>query len=255
MKQHKTAAVILDTTDVFDADRLFLLFTRAFGKVRARAKGVRKPSSKLTGHLLAFIPTKLELLESGEFFLIVQAQVESAYAQGSAYPENTLLFIRQATIVAETINRIFTEREAHPEVYDGLVYTLDRLRDLCVDDSQERKARLVAAEFLFKAMGALGYQPELSVCVATGKPLSEDFVAWNSQLGGALSKEGFTTSQEAGRPLKYPRSLVVLRQLGQPEFRAEILNISLEVEEEACQLVYDYVQTQLGQPLKSLYAG
>ncbi|MEI6478114.1 MAG: DNA repair protein RecO [bacterium] len=256
MKQVKTEAIILDTTDVFDADRLFLLFTRELGKLRARAKGVRKPTSRLTGHLLEYLPTQLELIESsGGFFLVVQAQVIGVSSQAGTYPADAIAFSRQAALLSEAINRLFTDLEPHPEVYDGLAYTLDRLRALCESKETTTLAKLVAAEFLLKALVELGYRPELRACLVTEQPIQEEFVAWNSQLGGVLSKEGYEQSGRQGRIVAQPRAIVVLRQLAEPRFVAERLNVGADVEEEACQLIYDYLQTQIGQPLRSLVGG
>jgi DNA repair protein RecO len=216
---------------------------------------VRKPTSKLTGHLLSYIPTQLELLETGGNFLIVQAQVLHKYAEGGTYPENSLQFMGQASLVAEAINRLFTEQEPHPDMYEGLAYTLDRLRDLASEGAGDDAVRLVTAEFLLKALGELGYRPELGECIATGKPLSESFIGWNSQLGGALSEEGYVEGGRNGMVLKQPRALVVLRQLQRPQFVAERLNVAPELASEACQVIYDYLQTQIGQPLRSLMRG
>ena len=77
MRTKKTEAVILGTRDIFDADRSYLLFTREFGKLWARAKGVRRPGSRLSGHLLTCLPTELELHENGGYYLITSAAVKS----------------------------------------------------------------------------------------------------------------------------------------------------------------------------------
>ncbi|MBU6389137.1 DNA repair protein RecO [Patescibacteria group bacterium] len=252
MKQYKTEAVILDTTDVFDADRSFLLFTRELGKVRARAKGVRKPTSKLTGHLLAYLPTALELVEGGSGLLIVQASVTGgAERSGRPYPSDPLLFMRQSEIIAEALNRLFIERDPHPVIYDGLVYVLGRLRELC-EDRQSRKAVLLTAEFLLKCLAELGYRAELDRCVITEEPVTEQFVGWSSQAGGLLGETGYQQAAGAGIRLDSPRTVVLLRQFSRPEFMAERVNAAEAVENETIRVVYDYLQTQIGQPLKSL---
>ena len=253
MREQKTEAIILDATDVFDADRSLLLFSRQFGKIRARARGVRKSTSRLTGHLLSYIPTQLEVVETGGWFMITQAQILSHYASSQTYPANALLFLRQAAIVAEAVNRLFVDRDAHPGIYDGLVYTLDRLRDLCGEEGTEApvKNQLVVAEFLFKCLAELGYLPELYRCVLTGQPLDPEFIAWNSQLGGTLSKKGFDQSG-TGIVLSSPKTIVAVRQLLRPEFMAERLGMPDEIQQEVSRVVYDYLQTQIGQPLRSL---
>ena len=250
MRQYKTEAIILDTTDVFDADRSFMVFTREYGKIRARAKGVRKPTSKLTGHLLSYLPTQLEMVESGGWYLIVQAHMDVSEGEGRL-PADPLAFLQVAATVAEVINRLFIEHDSHPAIYDGLAYTLNRLREL-TEQGEQAKTQLVMAEFLFKCLGELGYRPELSVCVETGQPLSADFVGWSSQRGGVVSKAGFATIQNEAMPLRFPQTVVALRQFAKPEFWAEHLKMSDEVRSEVSKVVLHYVQTQIGQPLKSI---
>jgi DNA repair protein RecO (recombination protein O) len=250
MRERKTEAVILDTTDIFDADRSLLLFTREFGRLRARARGVRKPTSRLTGHLLHYIPTQLELVENGEWYLVVQAQIVSHYAAAETYPKDALLFSEQAALLAETMNRLFQDHDPHPAIYDGLVYTLDRLRDLC-DTENRRKAELGVAEFVFKCLAELGYRPELFHCAATDADLTEDYIGWSSRVGGLLSREGYQMAEDAFR-LSSPKVAVALRQLLRAEFMAERLGMDEEVQAEAVRIIYHYAQTQMGQPLRSL---
>lgn len=253
-KQFKTEAVILDTTDVFDADRSFLLFTRELGKVRARAKGVRRPTSKLTGHLLPYLPSQLELQESGGWFLVIQAQIISRYSSGQPYPENPVLFLQQAAVLAESLNRLFQDLDAHPAVYEGLVYTLDRLREICQENLPhlKKKSQLIAAEFLVKCLAELGYRPELEKCVVTGQKISQEFIGWSSQLGGVLAREGYGRAAGDSTVLRHPQTVVALRQFLQPYFMAEKLGMPDEVQEEVTWVTEDYLQTQIGQPLKSL---
>lgn len=253
MREKKTEAIILDSRDIFDADRSLLLFTKNFGKIRARAKGVRRPTSRLTGHLLIYLPTQLELVETGEWYLITQANLRQS-PQGNTYPADSLSFLKQAAILAEAINKLFIEQDSHPVIYDGLSYTLERLNHICATESDEaeQKAALVVAEFLLKALGELGYRPELKHCVVTNKPVSEDFIAWNSRLGGILSQEGFELVFQQGFPVDSSGSIVVLRELMKPSFMAEKLTMSKKVRQEVSRLIYDYLQTQIGLPLKSL---
>lgn len=249
MQQRKTEAVILDTTDVFDADRSYLLFSKELGKIRARAKGVRKPTSRLTGHLLPFLPIQMELILSGGWYLVVQAHLLNKYASDSSYPDNPLTFLKFAAIVSESVNRLFIEADPHPAIYEGLVYTLDRLRSVA---HQSQTAELVVAEFLLKALSELGYRAELQKCVVTGEEIKPDFIAWSSGLGGVLSKEGYGQAEGDAWVLRSPKTIIGLRQLLEPDFRAERLQMEPEIQAEMSQVVYHFVQSTLGQPLKSL---
>ena len=48
---YSTEGIILKRTDVGEADSLFTIYTKDFGKICARAQGVKKESAKLKGHL------------------------------------------------------------------------------------------------------------------------------------------------------------------------------------------------------------
>ena len=48
---YSTEGIILKRTDIGEADSLFSIYTKEFGKVRARAQGVKKEDAKLKGHL------------------------------------------------------------------------------------------------------------------------------------------------------------------------------------------------------------
>ena len=51
MSMYFTDAIVLSRTDVGEADAVFSLYTKEYGKIRARAQGVKKGNAKLRGHL------------------------------------------------------------------------------------------------------------------------------------------------------------------------------------------------------------
>ena len=240
MREQKTEAVILANTDVFDADRNYLLFTREFGKIRARAKGVRKTSSRLTGHLLSFLPTDVQLVAQGGFFLIVQAHIIS----GSGYPVDALSYLRTAEQLAETIDKLIVDQSPHPAVYDALVYTLDRLKDT-------QYPYLIAAEFFMKCLVTLGYTPELDRSVVTGEVLLPEHLVWSSEFGGVYNAESHQLPP-GSLAIHHTQTVVALRQFVRPEFLAERISMNNDVRNEVIMIIQDYLQTTIGKPLKSM---
>jgi len=247
MRQIKTEAVILDTVDVFDADRSLLLFTEELGKLRARARGVRKPTSRLGGHLLSYLPVRCELVAGASGFLIVQAQLGTA--ADAVYPDNPLIFLQQASTIAEAVDKLFIDQEPHPEIYGGLTYTMGRLLDRCVQGDLEGIVA-IPAEFLLKCLVELGYQPQLYHCVVTGQAITADFTAWSTSLGGVLSEAGYR--EVADRQMVQSKSIIALREFAKPTFMAERLNMPDGVAQEVFKLIFEYLQYQIGKPLKSL---
>lgn len=62
---YTTEGIILKRIDVGEADSLFSIYTKDFGKIRALAQGVKKEGAKLRGHCepmnlcrIQFVPTK-----------------------------------------------------------------------------------------------------------------------------------------------------------------------------------------------------
>jgi DNA repair protein RecO (recombination protein O) len=247
MRQFKSTAVILHASEIFDADRSYLLYSREQGKLRARAKGVRRPKSRLAGNLLPYVATDLELVtgDSG-WELIVQAHSQVS----TGYPEEPLAFLQHAELIAEALDKLLPDRDPHPEVFDGLVYSLDRLRALCNGEADSGVLLLIASELLFKLLIVMGYHPELERCVVTGADLTPQGLGWSSQIGGVVSEEGMRQMAIPTFPIN-SRSVVALRQLARADFVAERLTMSEETRSEVCRIVFDYLQTQIGKPLKS----
>ena len=57
-RTYRTEAIVLRRSDFAEADRLLTLFSREYGKIRAIAKGARKPQSRKTGHVELFMRTR-----------------------------------------------------------------------------------------------------------------------------------------------------------------------------------------------------
>ena len=50
-REYQTAAIIIKKTKLGEADRILTMYTPGLGKIQGVAKGVRRPKSKLSGHL------------------------------------------------------------------------------------------------------------------------------------------------------------------------------------------------------------
>ncbi|MDP2638880.1 MAG: recombination protein O N-terminal domain-containing protein [Candidatus Azambacteria bacterium] len=86
MATYQTKAIVLKREDIFEADRLYHLYTEEFGKVRALAGGVRKSKAKLTGHLepFNFIWVELMTKKNGDLF------ITTALSEINLLPKNYL---------------------------------------------------------------------------------------------------------------------------------------------------------------------
>ena len=71
--------------------------------------------------------------------------------------------------------------------------------------------------------------------------------AGKSTVGPLLAqKEGLS-----GLRLQYPQTVVLLRELAKPQFRSEKLQVTPDIQQEAKEVILDYLQNIIGKPLKS----
>lgn len=97
MAAYQTNAIILKRENIFEADRLYHLYTEDFGKVRTIAGSARKFNSKLAGHLEPFNLIWVELMSkrNGDLF-ITTALSHKEFLNQNALPAQIALFVKMA---------------------------------------------------------------------------------------------------------------------------------------------------------------
>ena len=75
MSMYFTDAIVLSRTDIGEADAIFSLYTKEYGKIRARAQGIKKGRAKLRGHLetLALSRVGFVATKNGERLIYAEA--------------------------------------------------------------------------------------------------------------------------------------------------------------------------------------
>ncbi len=104
MATYQTTAIVLKREDIFEADRLYHLYTEDFGKIRAVAGSVRKNGAKLTGHLEPFSLIWVELMskKGGDLF-ITTALSEANILGGNASPNQIALFTKMSDFILKML--------------------------------------------------------------------------------------------------------------------------------------------------------
>ena len=108
---YTTDACILKRIDYGEADRILTLFTPAHGKLNAIAKGARRTTSRLAGHIELFTRTQLQLASGRDLAIITQGEVREPFPS----LRTGLWHATSAYYLAELLDK-FTE--AHSEHRD-----------------------------------------------------------------------------------------------------------------------------------------
>jgi DNA repair protein RecO (recombination protein O) len=104
-----TETIVLRQQVFGEADRLLTLLTPDRGKMRAIAKGVRRPSSRKAGHLDLFMRADVLLALGRNLDIITQAQTLDAYRP----LREELLRSSEARSCVELLDRFTTDGEAN----------------------------------------------------------------------------------------------------------------------------------------------
>jgi DNA repair protein RecO (recombination protein O) len=173
---YRTDAIVLSRFEIGEADRVLTLLTPHFGKLKAIARGVRKPSSRLGGSLEPFAELHLMLARGRTFDVVTQVSIEHAWLNLREELGPTAV----AWYVAELADRAIEER--HEAM---AIYTLLR-RAYSLLDAGMAEGR-VARWFEMRLADELGIQPELDRCVECERPIEPgDALLWVPALGGVL---------------------------------------------------------------------
>lgn len=178
-RTYKTRAIVLAHFDLGEADRIITLLTPEDGKIRAVAKGVRRPRSRIGGSVEPFAELDVVLARGRNLDVITQVGVAHAWLRLRDRLESTAT----AWYLGELSDRAVEERAgAHP------VYGLLRRACQLLDDGMAPGR--VARWFELGLADALGVRPELDRCVECHRVLDEDdSFRWVPSLGGVLSGE------------------------------------------------------------------
>jgi len=169
---YRDQGVVLRTIKLGETDRIVTILGQGHGKVRAVAKGVRKPGSRFGARLEPTVHLAFQCYRGRE--LDVVTQVETIDANRGLREHYGCL--THAISMLEAVDQVAPEREPNPSVYRMLV---GALRTLAATPSP-----VVSTAFFWKLLSLEGLHPVVDGCVHCGA--DDELVAFDPREGGAL---------------------------------------------------------------------
>jgi len=171
-----TDAIVLSRFDYGEADRILTLLTPELGKIKAIAKGIRRPTSRIGGSLEPLAELRLQLAKGRTFDVVTQVTMQHAWLG----LRDDLEVTATAWYCAELVDRSLEERHAAEPLYLLLRRSYELL------DAGMAPGR-VARWFEMRLCDELGVRPEVDRCVECDRLLDlGDEVRWMPLLGGVL---------------------------------------------------------------------
>lgn len=237
---YKAHAIVLKRIAIGETDKVVTLFSREWGKVRAIAKGARRPTSRLAGATELFIYSRCVLAVGQNLDVVSQAEVREAYPA----LRRDLLKIGYAAYVTELTEATTEERQPNPDLFDLLLsalYVIERC------DRPDLGARM----FELKAWRLLGYEPQLARCARDHTELTGDGLAFSPSQGGAVCRR--CAGRTPGALPLSPGALALMRELAVVEPPAvPRLTATEEQRQEAARHLIAFTRHRVDAPLPSL---
>ena len=175
-RNYQTEAIIIKKTRLGEADSILTMYTPDLGKIQGFARSLRRPKSKMAGHLELLTHSKVSLARGRNLDTITGAQTVTGFLP----LKNDLWLTSYGLYVIELVNQFTTEHDRNPNLFRLL---LDALHNLCREETDRES---VLRYFEMHLLDEVGYRPQLQRCVTCKLPLQPVTNYFSPSAGGAL---------------------------------------------------------------------
>lgn len=185
---YRDQALVLRTWRLGETDRILSLLTAGRGKVRAVAKGVRRPGSRFGGRLEPYGLVDLQLYEGRSLDVVSQAELIAphAHVQGD-WSRSTA-----AATMSELTDVVAQEGQADHRLFLLLRAALDAL------DAGPPDPGVFLDAFLLRVAGSQGFPVRVRTCVVCRTPGPHPYLS--VVRGGALCADDAPPGTKAVSP-------------------------------------------------------
>jgi len=238
-RNYQTEAIIIKKTRLGEADSILTLYTPHLGKIQGFAKSLRKPKSKLAGHLELLTHSLVSLARGRNLDTIIGSQTINSFLP----LKSDLVLTSHALYAIELVDQFTAE---HIEDYPLFQLLLETMQQLCQAGDRE----LVLRYFEIHLLDEVGYRPQLQQCVSCRATLEPTTNSFCPGAGGMLCP----TCRQS-QPLTYPLSvnaLKVLRLLQSSDYETvSRLKMTPELSRELEGVMRTYIRYLLEREVKS----
>lgn len=234
MALYREQGVVLRTYKLGETDRIVNLLTAGRGKVRAVAKGVRKPGSRFGGRLEPFSHVDLQLYEGRNLDIVTQVELIDPFAG----VRGDFALSACGSSMAEAADVIAQEGERSNRLY---VLLLDGLRQLMTVPQWPAS---VLDAYLLRLASVAGYHPQLDACAGCGAPGAH--TVFHLAAGGVVC---LRCAPNGTRPLD-PQTISLLRALAGADWGSGA-PADQRARRAVSALINSFLQYHLGRSLKA----
>lgn len=156
----KDIAICIRAVDYSETSQIVTLFTRATGKIKAIAKGSKRPKSAFDGPIEIFSCGKIVFSDSKREKLATLTEFEQQ--AGFTHRSDNLFALNCCLLGAELLSNLTNDYDPHPQLFDSFRQFLESIRET----SHERRDTIsLLILFQLALLKEVGLQPILNACV------------------------------------------------------------------------------------------
>ena len=174
--RYRTSGIFLEKEDKREADRLFTVYTKDFGKIKVLAKAIRKINSKLRSGTELFYLSEIEFVQGK----IYKTLIDVVLIDNFKNIRSDLNKIEIVFQIAELLDKLILEQEKDEQIWNLLNETFYKLNNLSLSSS------LLYYYFFWNLISILGYKPNLYNCLVCQNKLEPFDFYLNSEQGGII---------------------------------------------------------------------
>jgi DNA repair protein RecO (recombination protein O) len=179
MPDYKTSAIILRTYDFKDFDKIVVLYSKDRGLIRAIAKGIKRPKSRLGGRLEPLMASELILYEGRNLDIVNQCSAIE-YFKNLRKDLKKLTF---AMYYAELAMAFGLEKD--PGAQEFYQFLFDSFKEL-ENCPEEKYYEHLLVSFQYRLIKIAGYEPMLNYCNACAEKIEHGKNVYLNSHQGAL---------------------------------------------------------------------
>jgi len=217
--RYRTLGFVFKKEERGEADQVFKIFTKDFGKIEVLGKGIRKISSKLRSQIDIFCLSEIEFVQGK----LQKRLTDALLIEKFKTLRQNLQKLSIAYQICEVLNKLIKGEEKDERIWNLILETFKSLNE---KRQNQKLDSLKYYYFFWNLVAILGEKPELyQCCICQGK-LKPEKIYFSPKEGGIICslcfekiKNGKTISQNVVKILRTmtEKDLNFLQRLKFPE--------------------------------------
>jgi DNA repair protein RecO (recombination protein O) len=163
---YKTCGIFLKKIDRGEADQLFTIYTKDFGRLEILGKGIRKMTSKLRAQAAIFCVSDIEFIQGKAGKTLTDAAIRFKFPNIKSDLKKTAAADEAVQAVIKAVKGQEPDEKLWRVIFEYFLF---------LENFEGREPFVVFQHFFWNTVSLLGYRPRIYGCCLCGKALSGNF--------------------------------------------------------------------------------